>query len=605
MKKGTTIILLAVVLAFGAYIKFYESKRPNTEEAERRAGNVVNFDRTKINGIVILNGDDGIELKRDGQKWRLTSPIEDLADNALVDGILSDLESWPKENTIDAKEIAKDKSKLEEFGLAKPKLRLRLSGEEAPPEIQFGSSGALENRVYVKLANRKDVYLASQNVRDAISKKAEDFRDRKLTDTMATQVVRVALKAGLGEMALEKHGDHWEITRPLRARADDQKVNDLIAQVVNSRVAQFVANDKGDLHSYGLADPRGSITIAAADDKQGQLLQIGSALEKPTDQVYARFAPRGGVYALPRQIEGILKLKPSDLRDRHLVRFDENQLDRITIDAAGKMKTVLARKGENWTIGGTTPANNAEVRRFLDAMRDGQVTRFVADVASELPKYGLDHPSLIVTLSSFASENTAESQAGEEPMATIAFGKVDGEEVYARVGDEPFVVAMDRKFADAILADPLTWQETTIFKFKPEQVHRLAVTIERELAFTQDATKKWMSTAGPVNQVNVQSLLNTLTSLRAVRWLGREAAPGAFDQPQATITFTTSPDDKQMHKVIIGRTAGDGMWNARVEGRDGFFLISNPDYNAFRLPLLELAPPPATPTSSPTATAKP
>ncbi|MDQ2868144.1 MAG: DUF4340 domain-containing protein [Verrucomicrobiota bacterium] len=605
MRKGTTIILLAIVLAFGAYIKFYESKRPNTEEAERRAGNIVNFDRTKINGIVILNGDDRIELKRDGQTWRLTAPIEDLADNALVDGVLSDLESWPKENTIDAKEIAQDKSKLEEFGLAKPKLRLRLSGEEAPPEIQFGSAGALENRLYVKLANRKDVYLAPQNIRDEISKKAADFRDRKLTSTMATQVIRVALKTGLGEMELEKRGEHWEITRPLRARADDQKINDLIAQVVNSRIAQFVANDKGDLHSYGLAEPRGSITIFTADDKQGQLLQLGAAPAAQKDEVYARFAPRGGVYLLANKIEQILSLKPNDLRDRHLVRFDENQLDRITIDAPGKMKTVLARKGEDWTIDGKAPANNAEVRRFLDTMRDAQVTRFVADVASELPKYGLDHPSLVVTLSSFASENTAESKAGEEPLATVAFGKIEREEIYARVDDEPFVVAINRKFVDEIAADPLTWQENAIFKFKPAQVHRLAATIERELVFTRDAAKKWTSSAGPVNQVNVESLLNTLTSLRAVRWLGRDAAPGAFEQPQATIVFTTSPDDKQTHKLVISRTAGDGMWNARVEGRDGFFLISNPDYNAFRLPLLQMAPAPSPAPPTPSPTAKP
>ena len=41
---------------------------------------------------------------------------------------------------------------------------------------------------------------------------------------------------------------------------------------------------------------------------------------------------------------------PADLRDRHLVRIDQNNLDRITIDAPGKGKTVLARKDQNWTI---------------------------------------------------------------------------------------------------------------------------------------------------------------------------------------------------------------------------------------------------------------
>src|SRR5438552_5851599 len=171
----------------------------------------------------------------------------------------------------------------------------------------------------------------------------------------------MTLKTPAGEMELEKKSDHWDILKPLRARADDEKVGDLIAQITTSRIEQFVAEDRGDLRPYGLAEPRGSITLFAADDKsagptdssrggQGQMLQIGGVSEKAKDQVYVRFTARNAVYTLPKKIEEVLNTRPNDLRDRHLVRFDENQLDRITIDAPGKGKTVLARKGEAWTI---------------------------------------------------------------------------------------------------------------------------------------------------------------------------------------------------------------------------------------------------------------
>src|SRR5205814_3426545 len=124
------------------------------------------------------------------------------------------------------------------------------------------------------------------------------------------------------------------------------------------------------------------------------------------DQVYVRFAPRGFVYTLPRRIEEVLNTKPDDLRDHHLVRIDTNILDRITIDTPGKGKTVLARKGDDWTIDSSknTPANSGEVRRFIDALQNEQVARFVEDVASNLPKYGLDKQQLQLTLRSFASE---------------------------------------------------------------------------------------------------------------------------------------------------------------------------------------------------------
>jgi Domain of unknown function (DUF4340) len=607
MKTKNTLILLAIALAVSAFIIFWERKQPNTEEAKRQSENVINFSREKLDGIVIQNGDDKIELHRHDRKWRLEVPIKDQADSSLVDNLILDLEGWQKETTIPAKEIAADKNKLAEFGLTKPKLRLKLIGQGSPPEILLGKDAALEGKMYVRFENSKEVFVASQAVKKAIEKKADDFRDRKLTDLTTAQVSRVVLKTAAGEMELEKKGDHWEIIRPLRARGDDQKIGDLIAQVTTARIQQFVADDRGDLHPYGLAEPRGSIMLFNENDKQGQMLQLGAVPEKEKDQVYVRFSSRNFVYTLPKKIEDILNTKPNDVRDRHLARIDKNILDRITIDAPGQGKTVLARKDENWTIANhnNAPANSSEVQRLIDTLSNEQVTKFVEDVASNLPKYGLDKPQLQLIFSSFASENTAETKAGEHPFATIAFGKVEGDNVYARVDDEPFIVAARRVLADNLYADPVQWQELPIFKFKPEQIHRLTVVGDKELPLVRGANNQWswVKGSGAINQTNMQSLLNTLSALRAVRWIGASTAPHGFDKPQLVITFTTSPDDKASHKLTIGAPNGEGMWFARVDEREGTFIVNNPDFNALKLPLVQ--PPAAPPPPAAGASASP
>jgi hypothetical protein len=606
MKSKTTLILLVITAAVFAYMFFYERKAPTTEEAKRQAQNVVNFSREKIDGIVIQNGDDKIDLRRRDKKWRLETPIKEQADSSLIENLLLDLENWQKDATIPAKELEADKGKLNEYGLSKPKLRLKLRGEDAPREILFGKDAALEGKMYVRLENSKETFLAAQSIKKEIEKKATEFRDRKLTDLITAQVSRVVLKTVTGEMELQKKGDHWEIVKPLRARGDDQKIADLIAQMTTARIQQFVADDRGDLHPYGLAEPRGSITLFAQNDKsagrtdssrgeQGQVLQIGGAAEKEKDQVYVRFSARAFVYTLPKKIEEILNTKPNDVRDRHLVRIDTNILDRITIDAPGKGKTVLARKEENWTIASrkNAPANSSEVRRLIDTLQNEQVTKFAEEVASDLPKYGLDKPQLQLTFSSFASENTAETKAGERPFATIAFGKVDGDNVYARLGDEPFIVAVRRGLLEQIFTDPLQWQELSIFKFKPEQIHRFSVVTDKELTLVRGANNQWswLKGTGAIDQVNVQSLLNTLSMLHAVRWVGSTAPQHAFEKPQLVITFTTSPDDKASHKLTVGAAAPDGMWFARVDEREGTFVISNPDFNALRLSLVKAVEP--------------
>ena len=617
MKWKTTLVLFVIAAGVFAYLFFVERNRPGTEEATRQAQNVVNFSRDQVNGVVIQNGDDTIDIRRRDDKWRLEIPIKDQADGSVVNNLLLDLENWQKDAAISAKEMEADKNKLADYGLANPKLRLKLIGPDTPPEIFFGKDAALEGKMYVRFGNSKETFLASQSVKKAIDKKPEDFRDRKLTDLIMAQIVRVVVKTSAGEMELQKKADHWDILKPLHTRADDQKVSDLIAQVTTARIQQFVADDRGDLHPYGLAEPHGSLTLVAQNDKsagrtdssrgeQGQTLQIGgpaTAGEKEKNQVYVRFSPRGFVYTLPEKIEEILNSKPNDLRDRHLVRIDTKILDRLTIDAPGKGKTVLARKDENWTIASrnNTPANSDEVRRIIDRLQNEQVTKFVEDVASNLPKYGLDKPQLIVTFSSFASENTAETKAGEQPFASVAFGKVEGNDVYARVGDEPFVVAVRRNLLDRIFADPIQWQDLSIFNFKPEQIHRLSVTTDKESALVRAANNQWnwAKGSGPINQTNLQSLLDSLATLRTVRWIGSTTPAHAFDKPRLVVTFTTSSDDKAIHKLTIGAPTPDGMSFAKVDEREGTFALSNPDLNALKLSLIGQESPSPSPTATP------
>jgi hypothetical protein len=344
-----------------------------------------------------------------------------------------------------------------------------------------------------------------------------------------------------------------------------------------------------------------SIKVFGREDK-GQMLQIGSVPEKEKDQVYVRFAPRGAVYTLPKKIEEVLNIKPADLRDYHLVRIDTNVLDRVTIDVPGKGKTVLARKDRNWTIASrnNAPADSGAVRRLIDTLQSQRVTKFVEDVASNLPKYGLDKPHLQLTFSSFASENTAETKAGEQPFATLAFGKEDGDNVYARLTDEPFVVAVRRGLLDQISTDPLQWQELSIFKFKPDEIHRLSITTDKELSLERGENNQWhwLKGSGEIDGTNVRSLLNTLSSLHAVRWLGATKPQDGFEKPQLTLAFTTSPDNKASHKLTIGAPVNDGTWCAHVDGREGTFVISNSDLNSLRLPLVAQPLPMPSPTPS-------
>ncbi|PYJ28682.1 MAG: hypothetical protein DME90_07095 [Verrucomicrobia bacterium] len=199
-----------------------------------------------------------------------------------------------------------------------------------------------------------------------------------------------------------------------------------------------------------------------------------------------------------------------------------------------------------------------------------------------------------------------DSKAGDQPFAGIAFGKPEGDKVYARLTDEPFVVAVRRVLLDQISPDPLQWQELSIFKFKPEQIRRVNVTTGKELSLARDEKDqwRWLKGSGQINQAKVQSLLNALSSLHAARWLGATAPQQGFEKPRLVLAFTTSPDNKASHRLTVGAQNSDGTWCARVDGREGTFAMSDTDFNALKLPLEAQAP--ASPsTTTPVTSATP
>jgi hypothetical protein len=306
----------------------------------------------------------------------------------------------------------------------------------------------------------------------------------------------------------------------------------------------------------------------------------------------------------------ILEVKPNDLRDKHLARVNLDIVDRIHLTAAGKPEIVLARKLEEWTLKSAADkaVNSAQVRRMTDALQNQQVTAFVADVATELPKYGLDQPQLKVNFASYASENTAESKAGENSIVTVQFGKIEGDQVYAKLDNEPFVVSVPKAILESMPGDPIEWQDLAIFKSKPDEVTSVEIARAGQPPLVLNKEKgTWKPAKGDaaLNAANVQSLANTLAGLRAVRWAGATKAEHGLDQPALTVSFTTA--DKKKGRLRIGAATPDGMWFAAADGMDGTFVLNKPDYEAFELPLMQGAPPAVSPSpgTSPSAMTSP
>ena len=568
MKTRNTFILLALAAAFFAYLFFYESKQPGTQLASLINANILSFNPDTIDGILIKNNESEIRLHRINGFWQLEFPVTDRADLKAVGELLVTTAILPKVDTLHGD--SKD------FDPTDSKLSLKLSGPGAPPEIFIGKETAVEGCIYIKLAGSKTLYATGDSLKKIVQKKSDDFRDHRLTDINPPLVNRIAIKTVAGEIELQKQINHWEIIKPIRTRADEQKTTDLIMRIIGARIHEFIPEKEANAAITGLAEPRGIITVDTEDRDKPTLIQIGQP--DGHDQVYAHLSARDAVLLLSSTVAHLLDLRPNDLRDTHLFLMNLDLVDRITITPADKTKFILSRKIEDWMIG-DRPVDSNEMKRFSKMIQEQEVVAFITDVASDLAKFGLDQPLLKLTFSSVASENTAETEAGERPISTLLFGAIEGANVYAMIEGEPFVVAVDKSILNSILIDPVQWRDLSIFKLRSTDI--VSIQLEREgrppVSFVRDSAAGWKSTKGEtvINPIPVQSLCNTLASLRAVRRTGSNTSGLGFDQPAITLSFSTA--DKMNYRLVVGNLALGSMWNAMTTSENGAFILSRPD----------------------------
>lgn len=451
MKFRTTLILLTIAVGLAGSILVLNHQGISTREAQANVY-VVNVDRSKIEGFKIENGDNEIELRRTSESWIMVKPVQDRADSAVADQVLASLEVLRPEDTLaDLGKSDKRRQKLREFGLAKPKLRLKLEGKNVPGDLQFGDDAAVEGKGYLRVGGEESVFIVTNELKDILSKKPDSFRDHRLTPFLTAEIDHAVFRSSEGELELAREHDNWQIIRPTKARASNDAVADMLQKINSASIADFVGTDK--VIAGGLDAPGRMVTLAAGDSKVE--IDIGGSVQNDPSKIYVRVPGRPSLFLLDASLSSIVDVKPNDLRDRKIMRINPDLIDRVTIEKPEQPKLVLARQRDNWVFASAdnAPADTSAVNQLIRTLNNQDVTAFVSDTATDLSHYGLGDTAIRITFSSYASENTAESNAGEAPIATLLLGQTEDGAAYARVAEEPYIVSISQN----ILAElPIT-----------------------------------------------------------------------------------------------------------------------------------------------------
>jgi hypothetical protein len=592
MKFRTTFILLAIAIALGSFILVLDHQSSTTRERSERTQRIFTVQRNEIRGFTIHNGDDEVKVRADGDTWKLVKPWKDDADGGLVDQLLNAIQMLRPDDIID--NLGKGDSKrdkIKEFGLHRSRISLKLDGRHTPAEIQFGGDAAVPGKSYLKVGDEDQVYVVSDDLRNIASKKPEDFRDHRITPFLTTLISRVVIRMNGGEIDLEKQQDNWQLTRPIKARANNDAVTNLLTKINQTQIAKFVSGGKNNAPATGLDSPSAVITLYVGNDDSAEI-QLGAVDPAENQKNFAYLPRRDAFVEINKPFAELLDITPNDLRDRKLARINSDLVDRVTIEKAGQPRLVLGRDEDRWKFVApeSAPANSNSLDRLFQKVNSGEINAFISNTATDLGRYGFDKPTLRLTFSSYASENTAESNAGEAVLATIEFGKSENGSTYGRIADEPFVFSVPDTLVAGLPTDKFDFKTLTITDLKRPDL--ISVHIERfdsePLDLVRNDQNKWTlkGEESLQNDGQIQLLLNTVCSIRAADWVGDPKPEYGLESPSMTLVVTyQNAEKKEVVTLRIGSADPEHFRFCSVSSSGGVFRINETTFDQLGLRL--------------------
>jgi hypothetical protein len=557
MRGKSTLILVVLALALGAFIYFFERHTPDSSaRAERALKLFPEFNPLAVRAVTVTLTNLELRAERTPRGWRLTAPVAYPAAAPALEAFLREVGELTTRQRVTAADVRARPEGLAAYGLRPPQGALALDLATNRLEIHLGAVVADGERVYLQVAGQADVFTAGSNFVARLPRQADAWRDPVLWPLDEMNFSRLSVRAPGRGFELERDPTNrlWRLTKPIAARADQAAVEGLLQRMRGWRAAGFLSDAPAvaELEAMGLATPELELALGEGTNDVAAL-QLGAVVTNAGTLLYARRLPYSNVVTLPREAVEPVRVPFTALRERRLLGALPPAVEQIEI--RGEDRFVVRREaGGGWRV--TEPLNFAAdagvVSNLLVALAELEVAEFVKDVVTDYAPYGLAEPRR-----SYELRGVTNGSAG---ALRVDFGtNTAAGLLYARRADEPSVYAVPAGNALALPQALFELRERQLWNFAATNV--VGVTVRqgggiRRLA--RDAAREWIVAEGPATPFNPLSLpetLHRLGQLRAARWVARGEAR------QAELGFAAATP----HVITLEVVAGDQVQSFTLE----------------------------------------
>ncbi len=405
-----TLVVLLILAGLGSYVYFVEIKGAEKKErVERQTKRLLKFPETGISKVHITNQFGEIHLRKTGDQWLLASPVSAPADDAAVNALISTLISAETKSTVGEDDPAS-------FGLQPPKITIVVEGDGESETIKIGKRSPVGQDLYVQRGDAPTIFLATGALDDTPSKKADEFREKRVFSFNADAVTAITLKNRGKVVELRRKGTSWIMeVDGQHQNADDGIAAGLAQDLANLRLTKWSAENAtpADIANAGLKSPGAAIDIELTDGQRHTLLFGKTA---GNDQS-AKVAARSQIIEIAAWSTQQLLKSPEDLRNRQLISAAPEAVHRLVLRTGNEPELVLQRTGDAWDVSGaaTGKANAERVQGILTALTEMRANEFRPSTPATRTEHNLA-PAL---------RSITAFDAGGKQVGVINFGKLE------------------------------------------------------------------------------------------------------------------------------------------------------------------------------------
>jgi len=526
------------------------------------------------------------ERASEGQ-WRLTSPLEVVANGAKIESLIAALSSL---RVVDGAKgfVADNVRDFAPYGLDSPAVAIELTSNqrnELPLILQIGKPvPGHADRVYVRQGDQDDVVIVNAKALAEIPRTATALRTQQVTDIQPALTTRIEVETKARKFSLERQAAGWMLTSPRNEKADDIAVRSFLSRLDTLQTSEFLSLDM--LRKPDLDPPlmtikiwqatRGRPSAGSVAVRLALSLQLGR-LDVLRRTIYARLENDSVVLALPDTLAEVLPKNPYSFRDRSILAVKLEQVKKLIVSRPGRIDELAPRQGgepNKWRMRRPVdaPADTTSVTQALASLANLRAEDFASDTIGDGKPFGLDRPAIEVT---WDTDKTYRLKIGASVPKTSTF--------YAALDDRPYVFTLSNEVVGLFEAE---FRDRHVMSFPANRAERVVLRWpNRSLAIRRrvqppKGQPEWVDepnqdTRG-IDLSMTGALVNGMSQLQTPRFTQYEGLIPAYTgllRPRLVVEISLGREEPPS-ALRIGDTVGELIFGAEGTASSGpVFLL--------------------------------